>query len=438
MKIVLFFIVFLTASLIGSDSFDDLLKSVKKESAFDLEKNAQREKAFYDANVKAKELLKKTQLEVKIAIEKSEFLSKSIDENEKSITTMEGELQRNIGDLGEVFGVIRQISGELDASFEHSIISLHYPKRREFLQKLAGSKELANIDELESLWYSMLQEMSESSKISKFTTSVIQKDGSYRNQDVIRIGSYGAVSENDFLIYSPTDNVLMQTQKQPSRRYLDSAGNFETSTDGMVKIMVDPTRGQLLSMLTQKPDWIERINQGGLIGYIILTLGIVGLSLAIARYVYLSILMRKIKKQSLNLSEPNDNNALGRIALVYHKILDKSQEQKEILLEEAILKEIPQFERYNPLIKLLAAVSPLLGLLGTVTGMIITFQSITLFGTSDPKLMAGGISTALITTVLGLSVAIPLLFAYTFIVAKSKRIIDLIEHQSIGLIAKEY
>ena len=437
MKIILFFIVFLTASLIGSDSFDDLLKSIKKESAFDLEKNAQREKTFYDANIKAKELLKKTQLKVKMAIEKSEFLSKSIDENEKSITTMEGELQRNIGDLGEVFGVIRQISGELDASFEHSIISLHYPKRREFLQKLARSKELANIDELESLWYSMLQEMSESSKISKFTTSVIQKDGRYRDQEVVRIGSYGAVSENSFLIYSSTDNMLMQTPKQPPTRYLDSAANFNASDDGMVKIMIDPTRGQLLSMLTQKPDWLERINQGGIIGYIILVLGFIGISLAIARYIYLSILMQKIKNQSDNLCVPNKNNALGRIALVYHNILDKSQEQKEILLEEAILKEIPQFERYNPLIKLLAAVSPLLGLLGTVTGMIITFQSITLFGTSDPKLMAGGISTALITTVLGLSMAIPLLFAYTFIVAKSKRIIDLIEHQSIGLIAKE-
>ena len=437
MKIILIFLLSLSVTLVGSDSFDDLLKSVKKESAQDLKKNKQREKAFYDANTNAKELLKKANLEVKSAIEKSETLSRKIDSNEKSITIREEELQRNVGDLGELFGVIRQISGELDASFEHSIISLHYPKRRELLQKLAESKELANIGELEALWYSMMQEMSESSKISKFKTDVIQKDGTYQNQEVVRIGAYGAVSNNAFLIYSATDNLLMQAQKQPPKRYLYSAGNFENSRDDMVKIMIDPTRGQLLSMLTQKPDWQERIHQGGIIGYIILALGFIGLSLAIARYVYLTVLMQKIKKQSSSLSKPNKNNALGRIASVYYQIVDKPQEQKEILLEEAILKEIPQFERYNPLIKLLAAVSPLLGLLGTVTGMIITFQSITLFGTSDPKLMAGGISTALITTVLGLSVAIPLLFAYTFIVAKSKRIIDLIEHQSIGLIARE-
>jgi biopolymer transport protein ExbB len=201
--------------------------------------------------------------------------------------------------------------------------------------------------------------------------------------------------------------------------------------------MIDPTRGQLLNMLSLKPDLVERIRQGGIVGYIIIALAAIGLLLALVRYLYLVYISRKIKKQSRQLDEPSEDNALGRIAIVYKKSHEKAVDQKEVILEEAILKEIPAIERYNSLIKLLAAVSPLLGLLGTVTGMIITFQSITLFGTSDPKLMAGGISTALVTPVLGLSGAIPLLFAYTFIAAKSKSIIDLLEHQSLGLIAKE-
>ncbi len=128
---------------------------------------------------------------------------------------------------------------------------------------------------------------------------------------------------------------------------------------------------------------------------------------------------------------------MGRIALVYREYQDKPLNEREIALQEAMIKEAPAVEHYNGLIKLLAAVTPLLGLLGTVIGMIITFQTITLFGTSDPKLMAGGISTALVTTVLGLSMAIPLLFAHTFIVAKSRRILDIIEHQSVGLISAE-
>lgn len=283
----------------------------------------------------------------------------------------------------------------------------------------------------------MLEELDESRKVSRFSAPVVQEDGTTKNQEVIRIGAYGAVSQGAFLTYSTEGNVFATALKQPPRRYLASANNFDAADRGLVKVMIDPARGQLLSMLTQKPELKERIRQGGIIGYIILGLGGAGLLLCLVRYGYLSLVLSRIKKQACNLKTLKKNNPLGRIAIVYHQIQHKSKEQKEVIWEEAILKEIPRVEKYNTLIKLLAAISPLLGLLGTVTGMIITFQSITLFGTSDPKLMAGGISTALITTVLGLSVAIPLLFAYTFIAAKSKRIIDVIEHQSIGLIAKE-
>jgi biopolymer transport protein ExbB len=231
-------------------------------------------------------------------------------------------------------------------------------------------------------------------------------------------------------------NVFTTALEQPPKRYLVSADRIQKADSGLVKVMIDPTRGQLLSMLDQRPDLGERLRQGGFIGYIILGLGCMGLLLCLVRYGYLTLILGRIRKQARNLDVLKKNNPLGRIGLVYQEIRQNPMEQREVIWEEAILKEIPRVEKYNTLIKLLAAVSPLLGLLGTVTGMIITFQSITLFGTSDPKLMAGGISTALITTVLGLSVAIPLLFAYTFIAAKSKTIIDVIEHQSIGLVAK--
>jgi len=204
-----------------------------------------------------------------------------------------------------------------------------------------------------------------------------------------------------------------------------------------VSIMIDPSRGQLLSMLTLKPGLAERISQGGIIGYVTLVIGIAGLVLALVRYRHLTAEHKKINRQAQDLSTPNRDNPLGRIADVYISARAKSREEREVLFEEAILKEIPRMERFNGLIKLLAAVCPLLGLLGTVTGMIITFQTITLFGTSDPSLMAGGISTALVTTVLGLCMAIPLLFAHAFIASKSKSIIDVIEHESIGMIARE-
>lgn len=437
MRILILFILTFTINSYAL-SFDSLLQEIKSVSNQELADDSQRKQEFENDKNRQSSLLYKAQTQQKNLASESERLKILIDTNEQNITTLSEELQRKMGDLGELFGVIRQVSGELKASYEHSMISVHYPKRAEFLENLSQSKELPKIKTLEKMWLSMLEELDESRKISKFNGNVIQKDGTTKEQEIIRIGAYGAVSQGDFLLYSNEGNIFEKALKQPAYRYHSSANNFANPKDGFVKIMIDPTRGQLLNMLTQKPTLIERIRQGGIIGYIILGLGALGMLLAILRYIYLTIISYKINSQAKNLKNPTSKNALGRIALTYKDAKHKPHEQKEILLEEAILKEIPKVERYNSLIKLLAAVSPLLGLLGTVTGMIITFQSITLFGTSDPKLMAGGISTALVTTVLGLSVAIPLLFAYTFIASKTKRIIDIIEHQSVGLIAKEY
>lgn len=422
-----------------TQSFDTLLKTIKSRTDTELKVNRDREKRFLDTKIDSAAMLAEAKVELKQQAQKSETLKQRIDENEKHLAETEEQLHRKMGDLGELFGVIRQISGEVGAEFSHSMISVNYPERSTWLQQFAERKELPDIEALNKMWVLMLEELDESRTVSRFDAPVVQSDGITREQAVVRIGSYGAVSQGAFLTYSGEGNVFARAIKQPQKRYLASANNFDKGdgdNGGFVKVMIDPTRGQLLSMLTQKPDLEERIRQGGIIGYIILGLGSTGLLLCLVRYAYLTLVHGRIRRQARNLQAPKKNNPLGRIALVYEEIRRKPKEEREVIWEEAILKEIPRVEKYNTLIKLLAAISPLLGLLGTVTGMIITFQSITLFGTSDPKLMAGGISTALITTVLGLSVAIPLLFAYTFIAAKSKGIIDVIEHQSIGLIAK--
>ncbi|MCH9813223.1 MAG: MotA/TolQ/ExbB proton channel family protein [Epsilonproteobacteria bacterium] len=437
MRMIVVALLFLSLNVFAAD-FTQLLQEIKSQSSVELAQEKKRKQAFFDLKEKRTSELYQAKRKLNTLTTQSEQLKTTIDMHEQNITKLEEELQRKMGDLGELFGVIRQISGELKADFEHSMITVHYPERINFLGELSESKGLPDIAKLEKMWLTMLEELDEGRKISEFNTPVVQEDGTSKDQEVIRMGTYGAISEGDFLRYSSSGNIFEKSPRQPAARYHASANNFEGKSDGFVKVMIDPTRGQLIDMLTQKPTLIERIQQGGVVGYIIIGLGIIGLLLAIFRYGYLSIIYRKIKKQAKNLDKPTAKNPLGRIALLYKKIEDKAQTQKEVILEEAILKELPPIEKYNGLIKLLAAVSPLLGLLGTVTGMIITFQAITLFGTSDPKLMAGGISTALVTTVLGLSVAIPLLFAYTFIAAKTKSIIDLIEHQSVGLIAKEY
>lgn len=439
MRILIFLaLMFTIFPSISAENFNALLNDIKKQTHQEISAEKQRKQWFLNEKSKQEKTLKLAEKKLAFLATESDELKKTIDDNELLITSSTEELQRKMGDLGELFGVVRQVSGELKASFEHSMISVHYPQRIPFMQNLAETKGLPDMLTLEKMWVAMLEELDESRKISKFDSLVIQQDGSTKQQSIIRIGTYGAVSEGDFLLYSPTENIFESLLKQPTARFHNTANNFTNSTDDFVKLMIDPTRGQLLNMLTQKPTLVERIQQGGIVGYIIIGLGIIGLLIAFFKYIYLTFIAISIKKQIKKLDNLSPKNALGRIALAYDSAKNKNHEQKETLLDEAILKEVPRIEKYNSLIKLLATVSPLLGLLGTVTGMIITFQSITLFGTSDPKLMAGGISTALVTTVLGLSVAIPLLFAYTFIAAKTKYIIDTLEQKSIGLIAKEY
>lgn len=436
MRVLVLLACLFSCTISKADSFDTLLHSIKRDSAQELAVNSDRVKRFVAEKNQQAELLKEAKHQLSELLEHSENLKISLDENEKTLVESEAMLTRKVGDLGELFGAIRQTSGELKADFENSLVSVQLSQRSEFLNALAQSKELPDVQDLEALWFTMLQEMGESGKTRRFDTEVVQKDGSVKTMSVVRIGAYTALSDGRYLQFTPGTQLLAELQKQPSARFERLADEFEGQSSELVKVMIDPTRGQLLGMLTLKPTMTERIKQGGVIGYIILGLGVLGILIAFLRYIYLSFISARINKQLKNMSTPKDNNPLGRIAAVYLRGKNNSFAEQELALEEAMLKEVPVMERYNGLIKLLAAVSPLLGLLGTVIGMIITFQAITLFGTSDPKLMAGGISTALVTTVLGLSVAIPLLFAYTFIAAKSKQLIDIIEIQSVGLAAR--
>jgi biopolymer transport protein ExbB len=420
-----------------ASSFDELLQTVKQQTRNELTAENTRIKKFVAEKEQQEELLTEAKNQLQALKKQSSQLNDEIEKNEKKLTATEETLQIKLGDLGELFGAVRQVSGELKADFSRSIVSVQYPQRLPFLDELAQSKTLPDVKALEQLWFYMLQEMGETGKTQEFNANVFDTDGTQQQQQVIRVGAYALLANGRYLQHDSETNKLHQLQKQPPVRYHQAAQDFSTGKPSLAAITIDPTHGQLFNLLTLKPTLMQRINQGGMVGYIILALGAIGLLIAVFRFLYLSLVSKKIKHQIKHLDKPMDSNPMGRIALVYHEFQDKPLNEREIALQEAMIKEAPAVERYNGLIKLLAAVTPLLGLLGTVIGMIITFQTITLFGTSDPKLMAGGISTALVTTVLGLSMAIPLLFAHTFIVSKSRRILDIIEHQSVGLISAE-
>jgi len=275
-----------------------------------------------------------------------------------------------------------------------------------------------------------------SGQIATFEAPVIQLDGTEKNESVTRIGVFNAVNENGYLRFDEETGRLIAMTKQPAESSL--IDDYLDSNEVSSPLALDPTRGALLGLVLSNPDLIGRIQQGALVGYIIIVLAVIGLALAAWRLSVLLSVRKKVELQIENIEQPNADNPLGRVLLVADESNGAHQDQEnlELKIDEAILKEVPQLEKAQSMIKLFAGIAPLLGLLGTVTGMIATFQAITNFGTGDPKLMAGGISQALITTVLGLVAAIPLLLSHNVVSSQSKRLIQILDEQAAGLIAK--
>ncbi|MGR9099466.1 MAG: MotA/TolQ/ExbB proton channel family protein [Gammaproteobacteria bacterium] len=417
---------------------DQLLQEVKKSQGIEGKINRDREARFLSEKNRQQQLLQEARSELAAQENLSRQLKSKLDANEKELTGLETELKDKSGVLGELFGVARQAAGDLRADFDSSLTSAQFPNRSDQLTAVADNKALPTIDQLETLWFLLQQEMTESGNVVRYKTEILSAAGEPHEAEVIRIGSFNALADGKYLRFLPETGKLAELARQPSGRYLDLAEEFSSAGKGYADAAIDPTRGVILGMLIQTPDTWERIQQGGAIGYLILFLGLAGLAVVAERLITLTRTAGRMNSQLDDLENTSDDNPLGRVISVAENASAQDTETLELLLDEAITREAPKLERGLSMIKLLAAVAPLLGLLGTVTGMISTFQSISLFGTGDPKLMAGGISEALVTTMLGLMVAIPLLFLHSLVAARSKALLQILDEQSAGLIARRY
>ncbi len=416
-------------------TLDELLEMVKASTQKSRELNRQREAAFINAVGRQETLLKSAKQELAEANRKTERLKAVIDANEKKLAALEEKLRIRSANLGEIFGAVRQTSGDHIAMAKTSLVSAQFPGSDTILYRLAEAKELPAVEDLRALWVTLQQHMVESGKVSRFKANVIAPDGSSREEAVIRIGEFTATAGENFLEYSGDSKAFIQFPRQPEGHYTGIAEAFGTSDSTYATAVIDPTRGAMLGIMMERPTLGERIAQGGIVGYIIILIGIGGIGFALFRLYRLHITQQQIAEQLKRVETPDEGNPLGRVLAAYDANRDLGTEDLEIKLDEAILKETPALTHGHVLVKLFAAVAPLLGLLGTVTGMIATFQAITLFGTGDPKLMAGGISQALVTTVLGLIAAMPLLFLHTLLNSKSRAMIQVLSEQAAGVMA---
>lgn len=362
-------------------------------------------------------------------------LSAQFSKNENSLARLEEKLRLETGSLGEIFGVVRQNAKEIRAELENSVTGVDRQQYASVIDDIVAAKSLPSMKQLIGLWHAMDEQIHASGEISTHDIAFIDGEGRTQTTSATRIGALGLVTEQGYVNWNNARKDAIAYQKQPDTGPTSSSlASIEQGDTAAV--VLDPSRGTLLEQLAQAPTLQQRLEAGGVIGKIILVLLAVGLIIGVYRGIVLAIARQKIQAQLKTPNQPG-NNPLGRILSVYNKEQNRSVEALELRLLEAVVDEQTGLEKGLSMLKLLAALAPMLGLLGTVTGMIETFQVITQFGNGDPKVMAGGISMALVTTVLGLVAAMPLLLAHNILSTQAENIRNILEKQGIGLVAEE-
>ncbi|CAH6912384.1 MotA/TolQ/ExbB proton channel family protein [Vibrio chagasii] len=419
----------------ASDSTAQLVNKAKSENRTQASHNVVREADFKKTEQELKAI--KAQLEAKrTSVQNAtDVLTKTFSDNENKLARLEEKLRLETGSLGELFGVVRQNAKELGAELSSTVNSVDRADHTATVEQIIDAKSLPSMPQLSGLWMSMVEQIQASSELSKSQIAFINGEGNTNKVDAYRLGSIGLVTDQGYVSWNTQREdaiaYLKQPENGPTLTSLSSLANGEVAN-----VVVDPSRGFMLEQLALTPSLSDRLQAGGVVGKVILGLLAIGLIIALVRGVSLAIARQKIRAQLKNPEQAGDN-PLGRVLAVYNKEQNQTVEALELRLLEAVVDEQTHLERGLSMLKLLAALAPMLGLLGTVTGMIETFQVITQFGNGDPKVMAGGISMALVTTVLGLVAAMPLLLAHNILSTQAENIRNILEKQGIGLVAEQ-
>ena len=430
-----------------SDSLDALLRKVQtvrtaQEQLFD-RRIAEFSSATADEQQAMVERAESQRSEHEAA---SQALSEQHSQNEIRINELNGKLVEKAAGLGlsELFGVARQVAGDAAIALQQSLITTQFPRANapaadELLRLFAESRTVPAPVELQQLWLELHREITASGQVTRYTAPVVQPNGETVSAAVVRIGPFNATADGRFLSYSPPLRTLSVLPRQLPGDFMDVAARFEHASSGYVPGVVDPSRGVLLGLYVERPTLLERIELGETVGYVIIAVGVAAVVVFLYQLIHLIRTRVAVARQLNNLDQPVSDNPLGRVLLAFKGDPDGIEQNFEVVelrISEAVLHEVPRLERFQAFLRLSVAAGPLLGLIGTVVGMIITFQSITEAGSSDPKLMATGIGQAMIATVLGLGIAIPLLFANALLNSLSRTVVQILDEQSTGILAE--
>ena len=418
-------------------TLDQVLAAVRKERSESSAENRQREERFVRERNNQQAELGRVRGQVVAAEAEATRLEAAMAANQATIDKLDQELADKQGEFQELFGAARSAAADLTAQVDRSLISAEFPGRSAELAEVAQTDTLPTETQLRYLWETLVQQITEQSKVSTFTADVAKADGSAEQREITRIGPFVAFADGRYLTYKPAQGQLAFLARQPAGSVLSAAKSVENAKgDGFTRGVIDPSLGTLLGLIVETPNFRERVDQGGSIGYLTIAIGVLAFIWGVFRWFTLSSTAGTVKSQ-MRRPKASKSNPLGRVLLAYEAVQNKNDtEAVAAALDDAILKEIPKLESGLNLVKIVSSIAPLLGLLGTVVGMVITFQSITLFGAGDPQIMASGISIALMTTVIGLVVSIPLVILYAFASGAANRITQMLEEQAAGIIAE--
>jgi biopolymer transport protein ExbB len=425
-------------------SLSELLRNVEQNRVAESQEAREREQRFQQQVNQQQQILQETRTRITQEETENTRLENVFDANRQRLIDARAQLREVRANLNELLGTIQGVAGDFRGVFDNSLVSAQYPGRNEFLdsfiERVASDTEQVRVDEIERFWFYMQQELVESGRVVRYQDRVGLPNGEQETRTITRIGTFNSIADGDYLSYNGSVGHLQVLPRQPSGDIVGRARTLEGSQSGIYKVGIDPTGalgGSLMANLINFPTPIEQVQQNsGVIGFTIIGIGIIAVFVALIRSFLLTLVAAKVNSQ-VKSDKANKNNPLGRILLVAESNPNVDTETLELKLGEAILQETPALERFLTFIKIISAIAPLMGLLGTVTGMIQVFQQITVYGAGDPTIMAGGISMALMTTVLGIVVAIPTILMHTWVKSKSDRIIHILEEQATGIIARK-
>lgn len=417
-------------------TIQQLIDSVREGSAQRRAELEEREQRFLEARDQQSSLLDEARQMREEAEAEADRLRAAYEKGEDDLAELEDLLTEQTGEMTEVFAVVIQVASDALPMVQNSMVSSQLDNRMPLLEKLTSNETIPSAAELRELWLLLLDEMNYSGQVARYDAPVITAGGEQEMRQVTRIGTFTALSEGEYLRFLPESGRLLALARQPLGVDPRATQAFESAAEPLSAVSIDPSRGAILSLIVQAPELRERLQQGGIIGYIIMGMGAIGLLLGLERLIVVSWASRKARQTLSDESTDGKHaiNELRKTSKNANYLADA--EAMSAKMDEIVTTAAQRLRRGLSALSIFAAVSPLLGLLGTVTGMIETFQVITLFGAGDPRLMSGGISQALITTQLGLSVAIPLLLIHSFVQGRANSLITNLDEIAADLFAQ--